>query len=94
MVATFDDVVTTGHGQGVSTAKRNLNQREVWSESMSDADLPYAVFEELRRSWTDLAAWMARGNRQPEPSRIADQPRAEKPSRTIEPSRRSRPPRP
>jgi hypothetical protein len=48
----------------------------------------------LRRSYARLAAWMARGNRLPEPGRLPEPTRFEVLARTLEPARHLQPPRP
>ena len=48
----------------------------------------------LRRSYARLAAWMARGNRFPEPSRLPEPTRIEQIARNLEPARQLQPPRP
>jgi hypothetical protein len=58
-------------------------------EASSDWFLPA-----LRRSYARLAAWMARGNRFPEPGRLPEPTRMEVLARTLEPSRQLLPPRP
>jgi hypothetical protein len=48
----------------------------------------------LQRNYARLAAWMARGNRDPEPSRLPDETRVEMASRIEIPPRQPAPPRP
>jgi hypothetical protein len=48
----------------------------------------------LRRNYARLAAWMARGNRNPDPNRLPDEARIETANRTEVPPRQPAPPRP
>lgn len=61
---------------------------------MDDDDSSDGFLPALRRSYARLAAWMARGNRFPEPARLPEPTRMEVLARTLEPSRRLLPPRP
>jgi hypothetical protein len=61
---------------------------------MDEEDPSERFLPALRRSYARLAAWMARANRFPEPSRQPEPTRSEAVSRLPQPSRQLQPPRP
>jgi hypothetical protein len=61
---------------------------------MDDDDTSDWFLPTLRRSYARLAAWMARGNRRPEPSRLPEPTRIETLARSLQPARQLLPPRP
>ena len=52
------------------------------------------LLQTLRRRYADLAAWLSRLNRAPEPARLPEPVRLLAPPRTLVPPRQPHPPRP